>query len=556
MITKYSKISDGLAPLFGLCFAALQRTGCNLKLLRPTIALLLIGGFFANAFAAEGDTAAISFTALDTYYISPTGNDQKAGTSPDTAWATPHHNVKCGDVIIAAAGDYVAGAYGTVFGTNNWGTVSNCPSTSGGIDGTGGIYFAILLCAGPHLTSCSVNGHSELSNREAIRVDKSNWAVEGFTTAQSENQGDGCVVATSESNTTMHHIAFINNIASTCSVNGFGTYSWSSPGGVDQSAVVGAIAYNASSSVGGGICGSGVSMIPVNGPDMSSGTHVFVAGYFGYKNINAPSGAGCNTDGEGLVFDSWACARKNSSAYQYQGVAEQNVWWLNGHSGFEVFPNCLKDGDNAQVYVFNNTSYGNEQDPKHVTDGVDAFLNQLAPTKGSGYYAIFSNIFETTQATSGNNGQTPVYAAGFYLNNLNTSLISAWSNYFWQSNPGAVTTAGNPNTDVMVNGHHNTISFPFGRNIFNDPGFANPNGLPTGAPNCGSYTNTTACMNQGYNVAANLKPSVAVGYGYQPPGPCKPDPYFPVWLKGVVFLHWNGSTLTENAGLITKPCDM
>jgi hypothetical protein len=35
-----------------------------------------------------------------------------------------------------------------------------------------------------------------------------------------------------------------------------------------------------------------------------------------------------------------------------------------------------------------------------------------------------------------------------------------------------------------------------------------------------------------------------------------PDPYFPFWLKGVVFLHWNGSTLTENAGLITKPCNM
>jgi hypothetical protein len=63
-------------------------------------------------------------------------------------------------------------------------------------------------------------------------------------------------------------------------------------------------------------------------------------------------------------------------------------------------------------------------------------------------------------------------------------------------------------------------------------------------------------MNEGYKVAANLKPSVAVGKGYQRAGPCRPDPYFPVWLKGIVFLHWNGSRLTEDTGLITKPCDM
>ena len=27
-----------------------------------------------------------------------------------------------------------------------------------GIDGKGGIYFAVLLCAGPYVTSCAVNG--------------------------------------------------------------------------------------------------------------------------------------------------------------------------------------------------------------------------------------------------------------------------------------------------------------------------------------------------------------------------------------------------------------
>jgi hypothetical protein len=120
-------------------------------------ALLIVAGF-AEAFATEGESTAFPFTALHTYYISPTGNDQSAGTSPKTAWATPHHNVNCGDVILVEPGNYILGKYITAFGANNWGTVANCPSRSGGIDGTGGIYFAIVLCVGPYLGACTVSG--------------------------------------------------------------------------------------------------------------------------------------------------------------------------------------------------------------------------------------------------------------------------------------------------------------------------------------------------------------------------------------------------------------
>ena len=28
------------------------------------------------------------------------------------------------------------------------------------------------------------------------------------------------------------------------------------------------------------------------------------------------------------------------------------------------------------------------------------------------------------------------------------------------------------------------------------------------------------------------------------------------WLKGIVYLQWNGSSLTENGDLVTKPCNM
>jgi hypothetical protein len=454
--------------------------------------------------------------------------------------------VQCGDVIIAAAGSY--GKY--IFGTKNWGAVSKCPSTTGGIDGKGGVYFATVLCAGPYITSCSVNGGAY----EAFRVDASNWAVEGFTGTQNSTGNSACFSATSETSTTLHHIAFINDIASGCDYSGFNTYSWTSPGGVDQTAVVGAISYNGSGSLGGGrICSSGVSIIPINGPDASAGTHIFVAGYFGYKNINAPSGAGCNTDGEGLIFDSWSCTK-----YTHQGVAEQNVWWANGNAGFEVFPNCQSNGDKVQVYVFHNTSYGNELDPKHRGGAGDMDINQVLPTVANGsLYNVNHNIFMATEATSGNASSSAVFAVGAYLQNTNTSLVSVNTNYFWQSNPGTKKVVGNPNTDVYVNNVHYTTTFPFGTNTYGNPGFASPTSLPTTAPNCSGYADTTDCMNGRYRIAANLTPSGgAVGYGYQAPGACAADPYFPTWLKGVVYLHWTGSSLTENSGLITKPCNM
>ena len=66
--------------------------------------LLLFGGSFAEA-------QTLPFTPLHTYYISPSGNDTNPGTSPSKAWASPRHNVVCGDVIIAAAGTYASSIF-------------------------------------------------------------------------------------------------------------------------------------------------------------------------------------------------------------------------------------------------------------------------------------------------------------------------------------------------------------------------------------------------------------------------------------------------------------
>jgi hypothetical protein len=613
-------------------------------------ALLLIVAGFGEPFAAEGKSTELPvaespFTPLHVYYISPQGNDHRAGTSVDGAWATPRHNVNCGDVIIA-----LAGSYSKSFGANNWGAVSNCPSTSGGIDGAGGVYFAIVLCAGPYVTSCPISA----GDAEAARIDASNWAMEGFW---GTSHGQACFSATSESATTLHHIAFINVIGSNCQNAAVDTYSWTnggcsppytSCGGVDQQAIVGAIAWNAAQA--NDLCGSGISNIPFNGPDTSSGTHVFDAGIFSYANrngkrcsgydavvISAPAASpgvvysaslftpyepitfsvsegslpgGLNsstiyyvcsrnlvtntsfevsatqncaapisftspgtgamkvqtlktTDGEGVIFDSWAYY-----AYKYQGVLEQSVMWGNGSSGFEYFSNTGTAGnEQSREYVSQVTSYGNLQDPYHYANISGELLfqgNRVNPPYG--YRQVEDSIFEATTATQG--GTPSAYCSrgstygcltvgaliAFDPATATTSDILVQGNYIWNSTSGS-TSPGGRNT-VLYNPGYNNKTFTLGENTYNDPGFANPNDLPTNAPNCNGYTNTTACMNAGYKVAANLNPTVAVGKGYQAPRPCRPDPYFPVWLKGIVFLHWNGSTLTQNGGLITKPCNM
>ena len=579
------------------------------------------------------------FAALHTYYISPTGSDGSNGISAATAWATANYKVVCGDVIIAAAGSYTS-----QFQQNKWGTVSNCPSTTGGIDGTGGVYFATVLCAGPVVTSCSING----GGGEAARVDASNWAMEGFTGTNTPFASTNCFTASSSvslAGTSLHHIAFINDIASTCGGDGFDTYPEyqdTGSGSVDQTAVVGVIAYAAAQS--NNFCNSGVSLIPTNGPDTSAGTHVFAAGVFAYNNMDGPVCAGFNatdvtapiaspgvihsksfftagepitfnvsggslpaplntktvyyvclsgltanvsfelsttvncvtpinfttggtgtigaltqntSDGEGIILDLWGL-----QSFSHQGAVEQSVAWANGSNGFEIFPNGGTDG--ANVFITGVTAYGDMQDKYHFSNNGQEVNFQQVHVAGTAIKSIVNSIAKATsiippgsaasQCSQANLG-CPIYAMTVAGSPVTQSDAIITGNYFkglatscqgWSCDPS--------NTLVVWDG--NTVPSVV-TNTIGDPGFANPTALPKTAPSCGAYTNVTDCMNIGAGVAAALTPSGgAAGKGYQPPGPCAPDSLYPTWLKGIVYLHWNGSALTENAGLITKPCGL
>src|SRR6267378_430559 len=77
-------------------------------------------------------TASQLFQPLHLYYMSTIGSDANDGLAPISGgghgpWASPNHNLVCGDVIVALAGDYSGINLGIM------GAVSSCPSSTGGI---------------------------------------------------------------------------------------------------------------------------------------------------------------------------------------------------------------------------------------------------------------------------------------------------------------------------------------------------------------------------------------------------------------------------------------
>jgi hypothetical protein len=79
--------------------------------------------------------------------------------------------------------------------------------------------------------------------------------------------------------------------------------------------------------------------------------------------------------------------------------------------------------------------------------------------------------------------------------------------------------------------------------VYADPVLTAPT-LLTAAPDCSASATIYACMNS-YITALTPTAAGAIGKGYQRPGPCTPDPDWPVWLKGIV-----------PDGIVTKPCGM
>jgi hypothetical protein len=445
------------------------------------LALLLL---FALSFALP--------CAATTYFISPAGSDSNNGTSSGTPWLTPNHAVNCGDTITAAAGTYVYSNFNANFGT---------------VTCTGGNNVAWLTCA--TFDACKISG----GGSGGIWVQTNYWGVQGWeiTNASPTAATSSCFRASPTSAATIHHIIFANDIANGCGANGFTTFPYYAGGqfGVDYIAIVGDIAYNAAQS--NSECYSGISIYePVNS-DTLPGTHIYVAGNYGWANLDPnPCGGGAPTDGEGIILDTFDGSQSSfATPYTGQTVAANNIMVFNGGSGWEVFNNQTGT-TNAPIYMYANTAFGNKTDPNEtVTFCGDSYIDSAKNVNEYG------NIVRTGAATACGSS-SPLYAYWISRSNSTIRLHNNWG----------YSAAGN-----NIGTNSNT-GFVAGPNVFGtDPAFANP--VMPAAPSCGSSTSVPNCV---ATLIANFTPTVsaAKSYGYQIPATGSVyDPLFPQWLCNV-----------------------
>jgi hypothetical protein len=526
--------------------------------------LALVIAAFAP-FMAYNTSGTTAFTPLHTYYMAASGcNDANAGTSAGSPWCTPNHAVVCGDVIIAASGTY-NGDFAT------WGTVSTCPSVSGGIDGAGGVYAAILLCGGTDLGSggCQINcstgacnaGHvgsgGSAAKSSGMNVNQSNWAVEGWTingngASHRGFQVDSCLTTT----TVIHHVFFINDIAYNAA-QGYDTndcgYNHNTNGnGTDYWGVVGSIAQNAAQDT---ICLGAVDLVAPSNSDTNAGTHAFIYGNFSYNNLVT-----CASDGEDYMADTL-------DAHGWVGTAAfiNNIGWSAQRYGLQVFYQAKNVGTTSTVVdVYNDTMYHN-----NIGGTASSSLGEfnIQSTVSALPWAItVQNNVGYSDFAHGTAGSTAVnYALAVGGSYANTTIGgSGPQNVFG----GVAGTCG-----ASCDGGDNVIAFnggSFGTNTYESPAFNNTTDLlnnQTGAPSCTGFVTVTACM--GYNAASqsltnpsviyDLRPTAAgtSGKGYQLPSTtCSSITDYPSWLKGIVYLHWTGAAVVQQKDLVTVPCGL
>jgi hypothetical protein len=423
----------------------------------------------------------------NTYYLAPAtagGSDSNNGTSSATPWLTPNHAVNCGDVILAAAGNYSA----TDFSYGKWGPVT-CAS---------GNNVAWLKCVTFDACKFTANG-----SYVAMAVTQSYWGVQGWeVTAIGDT--DACFTAYPTNGTEIHHIVFANNVANGCYYSGFQSGN-NGAAGVDYLVIVGNIVYNASqTSVA---CVSGIDIYQPVQSDSLPGTHIYIAGNFSWGNFEPnPCAGGAPTDGEGALIDTPDGRNSGLTPYAAQILIDNNILIANGGRGFEIGDNTA-GAAHANVYVRHNTSWGNNGD-----------LNQNDPYCGELVIFASQNVQEflniaVTNATNGC-GANPMYP--YYVADGN-GTDSVYSNVGYSAS----------GTNSGVTG---SSGFSFGpNNLFGtNPGFVNA--MAPGSPSCGSSSSVPNCM---ATVIANFTPtaSAARSYGYQVPSTAQSyDPLFPQWL--------------------------
>jgi hypothetical protein len=548
----------------------LLRTG-----LAVAIAGLLSGQGAIQPIPIPQQVATNTFTPLTLYFVDPvSGSDGANGLSVANAWKTPNHAVHCGDVLLVKPGSYRTGQLSFTFGA-----VSNCPSMTGGIDGQGGIYFAILLCAGA-LTTCNVTAGGGVGNPAIGLGGSSYWAVEGFTIPNvTGHRGiEMRIVGSCAQLFSIHHLAAINNVIynsdQAIGVNDGGCVIGSNPPALDYIAAVGNIAQDAAQD---GICLGAIDFVGTGATDgVTTAIKGYMAGNFSWHNRN--TGCDAKYDNQGLMFDTLDAHSSNGI-----WVAENNMAWDNGRYGFQLFWQCSTT-QAFTVNIANNTLYANNAGA--VTQGLIAGELNISSSTGSCpqnpipvTVNLSKNIALAKYATSPTTGFANIYALVFDANGTTTHWTATNGQtgteniYKGQRSSCNVFNGGGCDAGFNINWANSTNLQ--GTNFFTDPLFASATDLLAnwvGAPNCAGFETATQCM--GWNASTKTLTTLTPisdlqasctncgGKGYQLPSiTCAANANYPTWLKGINYLHAldgfvANSRIQEKSGLHTKPCGM
>jgi hypothetical protein len=268
-----------------------------------------------NGCAAALGIDAGFYTCTSPYFVSPTGSDSNSGTSMADALKT----IGAATKLALKGGDCVTVADGTYDETV-------LISTSGSADTcTGYVVFRAASVGGAKVVSTDpYNGFMVNANYVMVDgFDLQDTSTGSAFTAGTNTLASGKVIV-------YHHIDAVRNIAHDSGGAGLGALH------ADYVRFEGNAVYDNSSRSDYG--DSGIDLWEMQASDSLPGFHIVIRNNVSYSNVESGIPANLQTDGEGIILDSfdYADPMYGSTPYAQESLVENNVIWGNGGRGIEA----------------------------------------------------------------------------------------------------------------------------------------------------------------------------------------------------------------------------
>jgi hypothetical protein len=276
------------------------------------------------------------YTCTKEYFVSPTGDDSNDGTTPQAAKKT----IGGATSLPLTGGDCVTVADGTYDETVVVSTSGSAASCTG---------YVVFRAASP-------GGAKVVSTDQytGFTVAASYVIVDGFDlsdTSTGSAFGAGTNTLMAGKVIVYHHIEAIRNIAHDSGGAGISAIH------ADYVRFEQNTVYNNSSRSDYG--DSGIDLWEAQASDTLPGFHIVIRNNYSYMNVESDIPANLQTDGEGIIVDSfdYADATYGTVPYAQDTLIENNVIWGNGGRGIEA----AGAQPTSHVTIRNNTVMDNNR---------------------------------------------------------------------------------------------------------------------------------------------------------------------------------------------------